>query len=91
MSGVYFKGMQMPTKQTTVTIFPNGYVAIYDARDSFIGETRAVAVPEHGDLIDRQALEAKMKTRSWYVGRASDPDCLVADAPTVIPTDKEEP
>lgn len=49
---VLVKGMEIPTKQTTLTIFPNGYVAIYDAKDSFVGETRCVQVPPHGDLID---------------------------------------
>ena len=35
------------------------------------------------NLIDKDALLAQMKQRKWYVGRASDPVCLVEDAPTI--------
>lgn len=35
------------------------------------------------DLIDRQALLDAMKNRRWVIGRASDPVCLVEDAPTI--------
>ena len=34
-------------------------------------------------LIDADALLAQMTQRKWYVGRPSDPVCLVEDAPTV--------
>ena len=51
------KGMAMPEKHITLNIFPNGYVAIQDATDSFIGETKAFPIPPHGRLIDANALE----------------------------------
>jgi len=46
--------------------------------------------PHYGRLIDGDELEQKMKSRKNYVGRLSDADCLVADAPTIIHADKEE-
>lgn len=42
------------------------------------------------DLISREAVAEKMKNRRDYVGRPSDPDCIIADDPTVpaVPLDK---
>lgn len=34
-------------------------------------------------LIDADALKEKFKVRHWIVGRDSDPDCLLDDAPAV--------
>lgn len=34
-------------------------------------------------LIDADALLERMKHRKYYIGRPSDPDCLVEDAPTI--------
>lgn len=34
-------------------------------------------------LIDADVLKEKFKVRHWIVGRDSDPDCLLDDAPTV--------
>jgi hypothetical protein len=56
---ILIKGIEMPEKHITLNIFPNGYVAIYDATDSFIGETKAFPVPKHGDLIDKYDLKNK--------------------------------
>ena len=49
-----------------------------------------VAVPDHGRLIDGDILQEQMKKRKNFVGRVSDADCLVADAPTIIPADEED-
>ena len=35
------------------------------------------------DLISRKAVAEKMKNRRDYVGRPSDPDCIIADEPSV--------
>ena len=42
------------------------------------------------DLISRKAVAEKMKNRRDYVGRPSDPDCIIADEPSVpaVPLDK---
>lgn len=41
------------------------------------------------DLISREAVAEKMKYRRDYVGRPSDPDCIIADEPSVpaVPLD----
>ena len=45
-------------------------------------------LPEgHGRLVDADKLAYDMKARKWFIGRASDPDCLVFDAPTIVPAD----
>ena len=47
-----------------------------------------IPLPEgHGRLIDGDKLAGEMKNRKWIIGRASDPDCLVFDAPTIVPAE----
>ena len=91
---VLIKGVEIPEKQTlnTFTIFPNGYVAIYDAKDSFIGEAKAFSVPPHGRLIDADALIAKCG--GWYTEEGTDigfigsvKQLLDEEAPTIIPAE----
>ena len=88
MAGLYIRGIEIPKYGHRISILSNGHAYYEDYANPYVDLGEVIAVPDHGDLIDRQELEAKMKTRSWYVGRASDPDCLVADAPTVIPGGK---
>lgn len=46
------------------------------------------SIPEgHGRLVDGDKLMGEMKNRKWMIGRASDPDCLVFDAPTIVPAE----
>ena len=42
------------------------------------------------DLISRKSVAEKMARRRDYVGRPSDPDCIIADEPSVpaVPLDK---
>lgn len=42
------------------------------------------------DLISRESVAKKMLYRRDYVGRPSDPDCIIADEPSVpaVPLDK---
>lgn len=48
-------------------------------------------LPEgHGRLIDGDKLMGEMKNRKWMIGRASDPDCLVFDAHTIVPAERSE-
>ncbi len=48
-------------------------------------------LPEgHGRLVDGDKLLDEMKNRKWMIGRASDPDCLVFDAPTIVPAERRE-
>lgn len=100
--GVYIKGMQIPEKQTTLTIFPNGYVAIYDAKDSFIGETKAFPVPDHGRLGDLDALFKEVEYGRDHHTHTDGFAALhhrteynhflrvISCAPTIIPADRKE-
>lgn len=82
--------MGLPEKQTTLTIFPNGYVAIYDAKDSFIGETKAFPVPSHGRLVDLDKIEneiARLSPEGYTTGGIR----LILDcAPTIIEAEEGE-
>lgn len=86
--GIYIKGMEMPTKGNpiTVLIYPDG-TAEWEAQSK---AGTAVSVPPHGRLGDLDSLEIKMRNRKYKYGRESDPDCLVVDAPTIIPAEEEE-
>ena len=90
---IIIKGMEIPEKHTlyTLTIFPNGYVAIYDVKDSFIGETKAVSVPPHGDLIERDAAYDKIAEQEG--GNYVDMDVVdmgLNETPVIIPAEEEE-
>ena len=49
------------------------------------------ALPEgHGRLVDADKLADDMKARKAFFGRMSDPQCLVEDAPTIVPAERSE-
>ena len=90
MSGIYIKGLEMPKdgEILCIQIMPSGKVS--PALDIKCREiARALPVPDHGRLGDLDSLEIKMRNRIYKYGRESDPDCLVADAPTIIPADRK--
>jgi hypothetical protein len=74
--------MEMPEKLTILTVYPNGYVAIYDAKDSFIGEAKAVPVPPHGDLIDRDGAARDLRMDYAYAAAR-----IVSLQPVIIPAE----
>lgn len=48
-------------------------------------------LPEgHGPLVDADKLADDMKARKAFFGRMSDPQCLVEDAPTIIPAERRK-
>lgn len=48
-------------------------------------------LPEgHGRLVDADKLADDMKARKAFFGRMSDPQCLVEDAPTIVPAERSE-
>lgn len=48
-------------------------------------------LPEgHGRLGDLDELADDMKARKAFFGRKSDPQCLVEDAPTIVPVERSE-
>lgn len=99
MSGIYIKGFQLPEKNDLYCVKvecepgKNPVASIWrkDVLGSMsFGAFECIPVPDHGRLGDLDELEQAMRNRKNYIGRLSDPDCLVADAPTIIPADKEE-
>lgn len=90
MSGIYIPNMKLPEgegSETIIRIQPDGEVL--DLHKIHLCK-QAIAVPDHGRLIDGDILQGQMKKRKNFVGRVSDADCLVADAPTIIPADEED-
>ena len=48
-------------------------------------------LPEgHGRLVDADKLADDMKARKAFIGRMSDPQCLVEDSPTIVPAERRE-
>lgn len=84
---VYIQGMEMPTEGTVIAIYKlNGkfYASVHGTELCPL-----IPVPDHGRLGDLDELEKAMRNRKNYIGRWSDAECLVADAPTIILADKE--
>ena len=93
MSGIYIKGMEMP-KSCASCYFK--YVAFeglvkcdlagHDFKDyretGYRDDCPLVPVPDHGDLIDRDALLA--------TERETFEDYHIEEAPTIIPASKED-
>ena len=80
MSDLLIRGMEMPKTMSVLAVFPNGYVAVYDNKDTFIGEAKAVPVPPHGRLGDLDALAAQCDDPYWCVWLSD-----IEAAPTIIP------
>ena len=107
MSGIYFPGMEMPEChfKTSESYNVHGFWMVYPDGTSklhiFVGndlwECGAVPVPDHGDLIDRDALWKKINRicDRRDAGIISDLTCLqqilsaVRHMPAIIPADKE--
>jgi len=83
--GVYIN-MEIPTKgYRLILVHADGTVQISD------GETTAVPVPPHGDLIDRDALYKEFERSGWFNNADRDiaEDALL-DAPTIILAEEDE-
>lgn len=63
----------------------------FDARNNRMVDCPIVcSLPEgHGRLVDADKLADDMKTRKAFFGRRSDPQCLVEDAPIIVPAEAE--
>lgn len=108
MSGIYIKGVEMPKgcafckisrRNGNKMICPFIWKCEWDIHDSMAADHRLddcplIPVPEHGDLIDRDALGTPsiiMEDTLWR-GRIETEVFLaetINDAPTVIPADIE--
>lgn len=87
MSGIYIPGERLPETLTAMWIFPNGDVAIFGRNEDITRIRKAIPVPEHGDLIARDALRTEVKKHAtpsdaWVFS-------LIRTAPTVITADGE--
>ena len=85
MSGIYIPNMQMPTddyddkmEPTAVWVYPNGYTVVFKDNGNVMQYTKAIPVPDHGDLIDRDMVLKK----AWDVETFVD---AVKYAPIIIP------
>ena len=91
---VLIKGMEMPKNHNhvTITIWSDGTASygLYNRGESLVDfrNVEAVPVPEHGDLIDRDAL---MKGEGRYTisfGKEGIDVAEINRAPTIIPADE---
>jgi hypothetical protein len=84
MADILIKGMEMPKGFTDVRIYADGRV-ISRTLLSFGEEiATAVPVPDHGRLIDADAL-----IRDWPTGLVKTAD-VINNAPTIIPADGKD-
>lgn len=78
--GIYITGMEMPLLPKVIAINSKGFVE--DAMGRVIG--RVVSVPDHGRLIDADALEHEFENLvypdNWYYN-------TLRHAPTIIPAE----
>ena len=83
---VYIKGIEMPMEgMLCIDIFPDGRVAGH--YDCTIDWAKAIPVPPHGRLGD---LDALIEAYDFvHVGPPGMARTLMAEAPTIIPADKE--
>lgn len=97
---ILIKGVEIPQEMRLFLVFPNGYTAIYDSKDAFVGEAKAVAVPPHGDLVDRDEMFVEFvvegqKTTRYKVGEkwelnGAEIRRVIQRLPTVIPAEESE-
>lgn len=101
MTGIYIKGMEMPTEQygkMVITLYPNGHVAEYIGDIGRVWE--AVPVPAHGRLIDADALMGVIRAHDYPLTahfNSTDNGMFtlgiqqaVDEAPTIIPAEEGE-
>ena len=89
MSGVYIPGFKKPTSQEQCKFFDYApfradYCVLFNTCKG-IDKCPIVAVPNHGRLIDADAL--KEEWRNGFHRKIV--DALMEDAPTIIPSDKD--
>lgn len=94
MSGIYIPGMEMPTscfECPLKKIWDDGVQCLVNKGlwmdcDSKHKACPLVPVPDHGDLIDRDALP---ENRMVFNGVRFIKERFIEEAPVVIPSDKE--
>lgn len=102
MSGIYIPGMELPQRDEVITIYPDGTAHRHHlGLRLHISESKALPVPDHGRLIDGDALRQAMYHEAFELDSPMqkwDSGCWIRykmfermeeDAPTIIPADKE--
>ena len=59
MSGIYIPGERLPETLTAMWIFPDGDVAVFGRNEDITKIRKAIPIPDHGRLIDGDALYEK--------------------------------
>jgi len=76
VSGIYIPGMEMPKRGefSHIRIYDNGEVTIESGGVEY-PVAKAVAVPDHGRLVDADALKARVqKLQEWLWDKLTDAD-----------------
>lgn len=83
---ILIKGMEMPTSQVLFCIHPDGKV--FADLEGRWREYKAVPVPPHGDLIDRDVLKENCMKEDSFLAELL--FRKVSNAPTIIPAEEGE-
>ena len=86
MSGVYIPGMEMPKKKNgaVLIIYPDGTAAFEDGM-----KYNVVPVPNHGRLIDADALKQELRTAGIVDTYGTQVLLKIDNATTIFPADKD--
>ena len=90
MSGIYIPGMEMPASCNACMFDVYGLCLInkyLEAKDELTHSCPLVPVPEHGDLIDRDALNIHDTSPAYGFCVMGVTEEDIYDAPTIIPAD----
>lgn len=95
MADILIRGMEMPTKENQVVLItPNGEVwlmANMPCDTKHLTRAKAIELPEHGDLIDRDVARDKIAEQetSYYMDMDGVDNGLL-ETPVIVPASKEE-
>lgn len=87
MSGIYIPNFE-PSKEGYISaIYPDGTVVKPKSKEPFYEIYKAIPVPDHGDLMDRDALPENRMVfdRVKFINER-----FIKDAPVIIPADTSE-
>ena len=94
---ILIKGMEMPKSPSEmICVFSDGTaVKYFNAMMEHLEEGKAIPVPDHGRLIDADALYEECTPIGWDGKSRNDYVCAITghqikNAPTIIPADKED-
>ena len=90
MSGIYIPGMEMPKDEYVgIFVYPDGRVHVWRSMSLVGQEYKAIPVPDHGRLIDADALLTSkgVGTQIAGWGKMYHETCIEY-APTIIPAEE---